>query len=124
MKRRDKPMSRGNWKTRCGGFFGKIREAACHVAEWIYSVNMFIIRTFCFFDDDEMEDSGPTWYAAIAIVGWIVAFSAVLVSVFCMALVVYAFFALYEISIPSAAVFILFWSVHRIHRSSGGDRRR
>lgn len=124
MKRRDKPRFHGKRKSRCGGFLGKIREAACHVAEWLYSVNMFVITTFLCCDDDEVEGFGSTWYAAMAVIGWIVAFSAVLVSVVCGALVVCAFFEFYEISIPSAVVFILFWSVKRIHRSSDRDRRR
>lgn len=83
---------------------------------------MFVIRTFCFFDDDEMEGSGPTWYATMAIVGWIVAFSAVLVSVFCMALVVCASFAFYEIVLPFATVFILFWFVKLSHKCRQGEK--
>lgn len=122
MKRRDKPRFHGKRKTRCGGFFGKIREAAWHVAEWLYSANMFVITTFFFCDDDEVEGYGPTWYAAMAIVGWIVAFSAVLVSVFCMALVVYASFAFYEIVLPFATVFILFWFVKLSHKCRQGEK--
>lgn len=122
MRIREKAHFHDKWQSWRGGVFGRMREAVYRVAEWIYSANMFVIKWFMFCDEDDVEGNGPIWYAAMSVFGWMVAFSAVWITLVCAALVIYAFFAFYEFAIPAAVVFILFWIVKLIHLSSG--RRR